>query len=59
MFNADAEPATLLPELSGSGRWRVAIDTAQPTTMSDGEEPQTGEETGRGTRSAGAPAPFW
>ena len=32
MFNADADPASFaLPEVVGTGRWRVAIDTAQPT----------------------------
>ncbi len=32
MFNADVDPASfVLPEVVGTGRWRVAIDTAQPT----------------------------
>jgi glycogen operon protein len=32
MFNADAEPASfILPQLAGPGRWRLAIDTAQPS----------------------------
>ena len=32
MFNADTDPASfVLPELERSGRWRLAIDTAQPS----------------------------
>jgi pullulanase/glycogen debranching enzyme len=40
MFNADSEPASfVLPELGRSGRWRLTIDTAQPTvTEPDGAE---------------------
>ena len=33
MFNADADPASfVLPELARAGRWRLAIDTAQPSS---------------------------
>ena len=33
MFNADTDPASfVLPELARSGRWRLAIDTAQPSS---------------------------
>ncbi len=32
MFNADTDPTSfVLPELARSGRWRLAIDTAQPS----------------------------
>jgi glycogen operon protein len=41
MFNADTEPATfVLPELAGTRRWQLAIDTAQPSAEdSDSPEP--------------------
>ena len=33
MFNADTDPTSfVLPELARSGRWRLAIDTAQPSS---------------------------
>ena len=40
MFNADCEPATfVLPELAPAGRWKLVIDTAEPTlTERDGAE---------------------
>jgi hypothetical protein len=32
MFNADTSPTSfVLPELPQSGRWHLAIDTAQPS----------------------------
>jgi glycogen operon protein len=39
MFNADAQPASfILPGLSDSRRWRLAIDTAQPSLDVDPSE---------------------
>ena len=48
MFNADADPASfVLPELARSGRWRLAIDTAQPSSAdSDAAERDAGVVNG-------------
>jgi len=33
MFNADVDPRSfVLPAVAGSGRWRLVIDTAQPSS---------------------------
>ena len=44
MFNADSNPTSfVLPALAGSGRWRMAIDTAQPSA---GDSDSTESEAG-------------
>jgi glycogen operon protein len=49
MFNAGTAPASfVLPELSGGGRWRLAIDTAQPSSA-DSDPAETDASVVEGT----------